>query len=215
MILFAEIKPIDPCLPSPCGPYSTCRASNDKAICTCLPQYQGAPPNCRPECLSSPECSLDKACVKQKCVDPCIGTCGQNAECRVHRHSPYCTCILSYEGDPFVRCTKVIATPSLTINPCNPSPCGPFSTCKEVNNVAICNCNAGYLGAPPNCAPECTINEDCRNDQACVREKCVDPCIGSCGPNTNCRAMNHLAICTCLSGYRGNSFEGCYLFRGK
>ena len=44
-------QPSDPCFPSPCGPYSQCRNSGGNAVCSCLPNYVGNPPNCRPECL--------------------------------------------------------------------------------------------------------------------------------------------------------------------
>jgi len=66
-------------------------------------------------------------------------------------------------------------------DPCNPSPCkfqfylldytqlldlfntlisivgGPFSECKEINGVAACSCQTGYIGAPPSCRPECVV----------------------------------------------------------
>lgn len=164
--------------------------------------------------MISSECSLNKACVKQKCVDPCIGACGNNAQCRVYHHSPYCTCLPGFEGDAFIICSKEKVLPPQIKSPCDPNPCGAFASCREAAGSAICSCKEGYFGAPPRCAPECAINEDCPNDKACVRERCVDPCLGSCGSNTECRAMNHLAICTCLRGYRGNSFVGCYQFDG-
>lgn len=162
----------------------------------------------------SSECPLNKACVKQKCIDPCIGACAEHAICVVTHHSPYCTCPPGYEGDPFIRCSKEKVLPPQIKSPCEPNPCGPFATCRDSAGSAICSCREGYFGAPPRCAPECAINEDCPNDKACVRERCVDPCIGSCGSNTECRPMNHLAICTCLPGHRGNSFVGCYPFDG-
>lgn len=98
------ITPINPCIPSPCGPYSQCRDVNNNAVCSCIINYVGSPPACRPECTVSSECSLDKACVNQKCVDPCRGTCGQNARCHVTNHNPICSCSVGYTGDPFVRC---------------------------------------------------------------------------------------------------------------
>lgn len=203
-----EVK--DPCKPSPCGPYSTCDARHDQAICSCLPQYFGNAPHCRPECITSSECPLDKACVKQRCIDPCINACGANAECRVHHHSPYCECLRGYQGDPFVLCS--LEPPVLQIgSPCETNPCGQYATCKNVEGTAVCSCKQGYRGVPPYCAPECTINEDCSYDKACVREHCEDPCIGSCGVNTNCKAANHLAICTCILGHVGNPFTGCYI----
>lgn len=95
---------VNPCIPSPCGPYSQCREINLQAVCSCLENYIGSPPHCHPECVVSSECPLDKACVNQKCVDPCPGVCGQNARCNVRNHSPICTCSSGFTGDPFVQC---------------------------------------------------------------------------------------------------------------
>lgn len=55
----------------------------------------------------STECSQDKACINQKCIDPCIGVCGLNADCRVQNHSPICACKNQYTGDPFTRCYSI------------------------------------------------------------------------------------------------------------
>lgn len=97
-------EPQNPCQPSPCGPNSQCRESNGQAVCSCLPEYVGSPPNCRPECTVSSECAQNKACINQKCQDPCPGTCGINAKCSVINHSPICICSSGYTGDPFSRC---------------------------------------------------------------------------------------------------------------
>jgi len=84
--------PSDPCHPSPCGNYAQCKNLNGVAVCSCLPGYIGSPPACRPECTSSSECPLDKACINNNCVDPCPGPCSPSADCRVVNHSPICTC---------------------------------------------------------------------------------------------------------------------------
>ena len=94
-------------MPSPCGPNSQCREINNHAVCSCTLGYVGVPPMCRPECVVSSECSLDKACINQKCVDPCPGTCGENARCKVVNHNPICTCSSGFTGDPFIRCIKI------------------------------------------------------------------------------------------------------------
>lgn len=96
-----------PCMKSPCGPYSQCRAVNGHAVCSCLAGYFGNPPNCHPECITSSDCPQDKSCVNQICSDPCPGTCGYNAQCRVVNHSPICSCYPGYYGDPFVRCAII------------------------------------------------------------------------------------------------------------
>lgn len=96
--------PIDPCRPSPCGPNSQCRELNGQAVCSCVENFIGLAPNCRPECVLSTECASDKACISQRCQDPCPGTCGINAECSVRNHSPLCLCRRGYTGDAFTRC---------------------------------------------------------------------------------------------------------------
>lgn len=103
-IVADPILPTNPCIPSPCGPYSQCRNANDRAVCSCLPNYIGTAPSCRPECTTSSECALDKACINQKCLDPCPGTCGINARCHIANHNPICSCPPNFTGDPFIRC---------------------------------------------------------------------------------------------------------------
>lgn len=99
----------DPCYPSPCGPNARCRAENGYAICECLPEYHGNPyENCRPECLSNSDCPMNRACIRNKCEDPCPGTCGINAICTVTNHVPVCSCPDRYNGDAFRLCTPII-----------------------------------------------------------------------------------------------------------
>lgn len=100
----AQDTPLNVCHPSPCGPNSQCREINKQAICSCLPNYIGQPPSCKPECLLSSDCVSDKACINLKCVNPCPGPCGLNAECRTFSHNPICSCTSGYTGDPFTRC---------------------------------------------------------------------------------------------------------------
>jgi len=91
----------DPCNPSPCGSNAQC----SNGICTCIPEYQGDPYQaCRPECVLNTDCSRDKACVRNKCIDPCPGTCGQNARCDVYNHIPMCSCPTGMTGNAFANC---------------------------------------------------------------------------------------------------------------
>lgn len=94
----------NPCIPSPCGLYSDCRVVQEHPVCSCIPNFLGAPPNCRPECTINSECPADKSCINQKCIDPCPGVCGLNAICRTVNHNPICSCMYGYVGDPFTRC---------------------------------------------------------------------------------------------------------------
>lgn len=67
-------------------------------VCTCLPTYVGSPPNCRPECVANSDCPQHLACRNQRCTDPCPGTCGYLAECKVVQHNAICSCIAGHTG---------------------------------------------------------------------------------------------------------------------
>lgn len=99
--------PADPCVPTPCGPNSNCRQVGETAVCSCLPNYVGRSPNCRPECTTNSECSRSLACINERCVDPCRGSCGSFATCYVNNHRPICTCLDQYTGDPFSACSPI------------------------------------------------------------------------------------------------------------
>lgn len=114
-IIFCEhfhlVHPIEiyrPCNPSPCGANALCKENNGAGSCSCMPNYYGDPYiSCRPECIQNSDCERNRACVNTKCVDPCIGACGSNAECRALFHSPHCQCINGYTGDAIRRCYKI------------------------------------------------------------------------------------------------------------
>lgn len=85
-----------------------CSERNGEARCSCIEPYIGDPytTGCRPECVYNAECPSSLACIKQHCRDPCVGTCGSNAECAVVNHIPACSCVRGYEGDPFTGCKR-------------------------------------------------------------------------------------------------------------
>ena len=95
------------------------------------------------------------------------------------------------------------------VNPCVPSPCGPYSQCKDINGVPSCSCLPTYIGQPPSCHPECTMNAECQSIQACINQKCQDPCPGSCGLYAECHVTAHIPICNCPQGYTGDPFTQC------
>lgn len=324
LILFSIAIPTeipDPCHPSPCGSNAVCKERNGAGSCQCLPEYSGDPyTGCRPECVLNSECSHDKACVNNKCVNPCIGVCGSNAECRVINHAPSCSCVIGYTGNPLVAChptpkppprkilllsycilylsyvyvllffslllllllwvndtftelsysslsayvlrilsieiigTKflfflymctilrgcksvthsrlynlfisthvlhargymcsllllyTLARPERPRNPCIPSPCGPYSECRQVDNHAVCSCQKNYIGSPPACRPECMVSSECPQNKACIKQKCQDPCVGTCGYNARCQVVSHNPICSCSPGFTGDPFVRC------
>jgi hypothetical protein len=109
----------------------------------------------------------------------------------------------------------VTPTPTVPQNPCQPSPCGPNSECQVRGESPACSCLQNYIGSPPNCRPECTINPECSSNLACVNQKCSDPCPGSCGTNARCNVVNHTPVCSCNPGFTGDPFIGCSVVQGR
>lgn len=101
-------------------------------------------------------------------------------------------------------------TAPVVLDPCVPSPCGPNSQCRDIGGAPSCSCLANYMGVPPNCRPECSINSECPSNRACMRERCRDPCPGSCGAGAQCTVINHTPVCTCPEGYTGDPFTNCF-----
>lgn len=187
---------------------------NGAGACKCIDDYYGNPyEGCRPECVLSSDCPTDKACINNKCKDPCPGVCGELAQCQPLNHVPTCTCLPGYIGDPFVTCRlPPVVPPTKTpiVDPCQPSPCGPNSQCRVANGIAVCSCNTNYIGTPPNCKPECTVNAECQQNKACHKFKCENPCAGTCGVNARCEVINHNPICSCPLAMVGDPFVRCY-----
>lgn len=197
------------CTPSPCGPNSQCQIVAGTPACSCIPDYIGSPPNCRPECVLSSDCPSQLACIQQRCRDPCPGSCGHGAECRVLNHVPVCTCATGLTGDPFFRCDPLPPPtfPVVNHDPCNPSPCGPNAICRGAGE---CQCIQEYNGNPyEECRPECVLSTECPRHLACLRNKCRDPCIGTCGQNAVCEVVNHIPVCACSEGFTGDPFTNC------
>lgn len=187
-----------------------CKERNGAGACYCLPGYEGNPyEGCRHECELHSDCSPRLACVQNKCVDPCPGTCGLYALCNVENHVPICTCPAGTTGDPFLQCKELPPTTTPRTNPCQPSPCGPNSQCREFNDQAVCSCLETYIGSPPNCRPECVVNSECPLDKACINQKCQDPCPNTCGIDAQCTVKNHSPICACPPDFTGDPFARC------
>ena len=167
------------------------------------------------------------ACIQQKCKDPCPGVCGTHASCSVNNHYPICQCDPGYEGDPFSNCYRkttckhksdfsslnlIVPVPPRVepIDPCNPSPCGSNAVCNRQRNAGSCQCIPEYFGDPyVACRPECVVHSDCPSNKACQRNKCIDPCPGTCGINAECQVRSHSPTCTCIPNYIGDPFTAC------
>lgn len=92
------------------------------------------------------------------------------------------------------------------IDGCSQNPCGINANCRN----GTCSCIEGYHGNPViECRPECTTDNECEKQKACVNYKCVDPCRNACGLDAICNVYNHIAICECPAPLQGDAFIAC------
>lgn len=76
----------DECTPNPCGSNSGCRLVGNKAVCFCLPEFEGTPPQV--------PCTLPS--------NPCNPSpCGPNTQCSILINGfAKCTCLPGYLESP-------------------------------------------------------------------------------------------------------------------
>lgn len=75
------------CHGNPCGVNAICQeTAGGRPVCSCPPGYSGNPlTHCnRGECLDNVDCRSDLQCQNGRCVNPCVGACGSNANCEVY-----------------------------------------------------------------------------------------------------------------------------------
>lgn len=93
----------------------------------------------RVECTSNNDCTLGKACVNSKCVNPCSipKVCGDNTDCSIQNDAAMCNCKAGYTGDPHLGCTSILYCASNsqcpTTTKCNNGIC----TGNEMNRIKI------------------------------------------------------------------------------
>jgi len=102
-------------------------------------------------------------------------------------------------------------------DPCDPSPCGPGTTCSPSGEGnPICRCLPGLVPKPDTitgCGPECVVDPDCQYGYVCSQQRCVerpDPCEPSpCGPGAEASVRGDQCLCSCPPGTVGEPYTGC------
>ena len=200
-------KCVDAC--SICVNGTSCKeAFKHNAVCECENGFYGSvSTGCHPQvCYSSRGCYDGKVCIDGACTDPCDGTCGSNAHCKVDGLIAVCSCNQGQLGSPFEKCE------SFREQLCS---CGPNSECEVINGfppTSKCHCLPGYIKkSSGHCYKEkCESNGDCEENQACRNQTCIDPCEGLCGENTICQTKRHMPACACKSSHFGDAFKICH-----
>lgn len=228
----------NPCeLPKSCGKNAECIPTGHVATCRCPARTRGnAQLECVAlECIDNNDCSHDKSCVDNHCINPCSlqNICGQRATCTPDNHVGICTCQPGTTGDPHLGCVAVQYC-------AGDHQCPAGSKCNNGVCTSLCStareCIGDQLCIQGVCQPTCRSNDTCPDFQFCqnsictkelrcrsnddcdYNEKCIQNTLGQaecqdactlviCGRNAECSVQNHEAMCACKSGYRGDPID--------
>lgn len=175
----------DPCsLRDACGRNALCKTALHRPRCACPSCYIG---NANVECKPDPQCD---ASTSPRPNDLRF-TCSSDADCH---ESNACS--------SFGQC----------IDPCDPThfTCEPNKRCETRRHRPVCVCKFGFVVNEYGeliCAPdkrECTHDNDCAANMACIDAKCQNPCAtdarnSPCPADKSCQVQNHRAICICMN----------------
>ena len=226
----------NPCeIPGSCGADAICTPVNHNPMCSCPARTKGNPNvRCTPlECVSNSDCTSERTCVRNKCVDVCSlpNVCGQNTECKATNHVSRCFCKPGFTGDPTLGCTQLqLCTaeeqcPSgmlCSFGICSP-PCKSSRECLD-NQICVGGTCASKCQDSSQCPllhscqngfcvqeSRCSTDVDCGEQDTCIGRdnglfECEDVCSGPviCGRNAICTSKSHKAVCTCPDGFFGN-----------
>ncbi|KAJ8890121.1 hypothetical protein PR048_009628 [Dryococelus australis] len=157
-------------LEKPCGTNAVCENAVPGYNCLCPQGY-----------VAKPEASVACEQVDVNILCKSNFDCVNNAECVDNQ----CFCQNGFEARGAM-CAD--------IDECVAQPCGPHATCSNTPGGYHCECEAGYVGAPP-------------------RMKCKAPCEDvKCGPHAFCKPNEQEAYCICEDGWTFNPSDiaaGC------
>lgn len=178
----------------------------------------GHPPNCSPNCILNSDCLSHESCQQHQCINPCINACGENTDCKVIRNKAVCACKSGSKGNPYLKCVidnhegEIEKEITCLNDEGQIQKCGQFAECnRDRPGKDVCQCISGYIGQPPLCRPQCLRNADCSKDQACILDKCQNPCQGACGIDAICTVLNHVPRCKCpLEFNDGDPYKQCF-----
>ncbi|KAG7155062.1 Nidogen-like 1, partial [Homarus americanus] len=180
-------------------------------------------------CENNDDCTVDNTCYNKLCFDVCsLGICGENANCKVAKHRPVCTCPPGTTGDPTGKCIALVTerptmTPPIvgTLEPKDFGHIHPVSATTSPGLPPMAEHptprprppSVTQPPQPPTPGPVpvgCESTDECPFDNSCVNKLCLDICHpGFCGENADCQTVGHRPTCKCPPGTSGNPNIKC------
>ncbi|KAJ8890120.1 hypothetical protein PR048_009627 [Dryococelus australis] len=174
---------IDPCtLRGACGTNALCRPVLHKPRCSCPQCYVGMP---HEVCTPEPKCEKTVPRPNQ----PVTG-CMHDDDCADHLA---CNRATKDCQDP---CRAMLSFA-----------CDANKKCEVRRHKPMCVCKSGFVVndmGELTCAPEhsdCSHNQECASNLACIEKKCQNPCTAlhkpPCSADKTCDVLDHKPVCIC------------------
>lgn len=173
-----------------CGANALCKTVLHRPRCSCPNCYVGRPdveckpdPMCGPITTSSPRPADTTVASSCRSDNDCHETlrCDRNGQCSDPCDDPH-----------HVQCEE-------------------NKKCETRRHKAVCVCKSGFVVneyGELTCAPdkrECSRDDECASNMACIDLKCKNPCVTSgssrptpCAPDKACQVQDHKPICICM-----------------
>lgn len=179
----------NPCaLREACGRNALCQTVLHRPRCACPSCYIGRP---NIECKPDPQCEAEGTTRPNDANDE-MTYCQSDSDCRE---------TLACNGN------------GQCIDPCESQNflCEGNKRCETRRHRPVCVCKSGFVVnefGELTCAPdkrECTRDDECASNMACIDLKCQSPCVvtgGSreppCAADKSCQVQDHKPICICM-----------------
>lgn len=178
-----------------CGTNALCKTVLHRPRCSCPNCYVGRP---SVECRPDPNCGPAITITSPRPADTTITSIGD----RHHQCADDSECAQNQHCDRYGLCS----------DPCDDGAlrCDENKKCETRRHRPVCVCKSGFVVnefGELTCAPdkrECSRDDECASNMACIDLKCRNPCVvatgrpAPCSADKSCQVQDHKPICICM-----------------
>lgn len=181
---------MDPCsMRDVCGENALCQTILHRPRCSCPSCYIGRP---NVECKADINCISTTTTTPRPATTPISSSCTNDADCHE-----------TLRCDRYGQCSDPCDTPTAY-------QCEKNKKCETRRHRPVCVCKSGFVVneyGELTCAPdkrECSRDDDCASNMACIDLKCRNPCVATpnrrspCDADKACEVNDHKPICICM-----------------
>jgi hypothetical protein len=196
------------CTVNSCSGNGSCTVVDGLVNCSCATGYAGSycdacATNYHIDYITG-DCVADEACTQDGAGS---SDCNGNGSCNDGTGIVSCTCDAGWTGTTCDVCADDyhLSSGDCVLNDqCQANSCNGHGTCSIVNGVLTCSCTGGFTAASY-CA-DCTTGFHDGGGVCVLNESCN---AGSCNGNGTCSVVSNEVVCSCDTGWTGDTCDAC------